>query len=73
MEKVEQDQHISSHDIVKKLNIDHKTVLNHSEKAGYNKNFMFRCHMIYINNKKFNGSNVHLRIIAKTERNRTIF
>jgi len=41
MEKVEQDRHISSHDIDKKLNIDHKTVLNHLEKAGYKKNSMF--------------------------------
>jgi len=41
MEKVEQDRHISSHDISKELNIDHKTVLNHLEKAGYKKNLMF--------------------------------
>jgi len=34
VEKVEQDRHISSHDIDKKLNINHKTVLNHLEKAG---------------------------------------
>jgi len=39
MEKVEQDQHIGSHDIVKELNIDHKTVLNHLEKTGYKKKF----------------------------------
>jgi len=32
--KVEQDWHISSYDICKELNIDHKTVLNHLEKAG---------------------------------------
>jgi len=31
MEKVEQDQHISSHDIDKELNINHKIVLNHLE------------------------------------------
>ncbi|XP_014602089.1 PREDICTED: histone-lysine N-methyltransferase SETMAR-like isoform X2 [Polistes canadensis] len=37
LEKVEQDRHISSHDIGKELNIDHKTVLNHLEKAGYKK------------------------------------
>jgi len=46
MEKVEQDWHISSHDIDKKLNIDHKTVLNYFENAGYKKNSMFGCHMI---------------------------
>jgi len=34
MEKVEQDLHISSHDIGKELNIDHKTVSNHLKKAG---------------------------------------
>jgi len=33
MEKVEQNRHISSHDISKELNIDHKTILNHLEKA----------------------------------------
>jgi len=32
IKKVEQDQHISSHDIGKELNIDHKTVLNYLEK-----------------------------------------
>jgi len=37
MEKIEQDRHISSHDIGKELNIDHKTVLNHLEKAGCKK------------------------------------
>lgn len=37
MEKIEQNQHISSHDIDKELNIDHKTVLNHLEKVGYKK------------------------------------
>jgi len=36
MEKIEQDRHISSHDISKELNINHKTVLN-LEKAGYKK------------------------------------
>ena len=35
MEKMEQDRHISSHDIGKELNIDHKIVLNHLKKAGY--------------------------------------
>jgi len=33
MEKVEQNRHISSHDIGKELNIDHKTILNHLEEA----------------------------------------
>jgi len=33
MEKIEQDRHISSHDIGKELNIDHKIILNHLEKA----------------------------------------
>jgi len=40
VEKVEQDTSavMISHD--KELNIDHKTVLNHLEKAGYKKNSM---------------------------------
>jgi len=46
MEKVEQDRHISSYDIGKELNIDHKTVLNHLEKTRLKKNSMFGCHMI---------------------------
>jgi len=46
MEKVEQDQHISSHNIDKKLNIDHKTVLKILEKVGYKKKSIFGCHMI---------------------------
>jgi len=33
IEKVEQDRHISSHDIGKELNIDYKTVLNCLEKV----------------------------------------
>jgi len=37
MEKVEQDQLISNHSISKKLNVDHKTILNYLEKAGYKK------------------------------------
>lgn len=37
LEKVDQDRHISSHDIALELNIHHQTVLNHLEKAGYKK------------------------------------
>jgi len=37
IEKVEQDGHFGNHDIRKELNIDHKTVLNHLEKAEYKK------------------------------------
>jgi len=37
MEKVEQDRHINSHNIGKELNVDHKTVFNYLEKAGYHK------------------------------------
>ncbi|KAJ0171056.1 hypothetical protein K1T71_013255 [Dendrolimus kikuchii] len=36
-EKVEQDRHISSYDVAKKLRIDHKTVLVHLKTAGYTK------------------------------------
>jgi len=46
MEKIEQDPHISSHDIDKELNIDYKTVLNHLEKTEYKKNLIFECDMI---------------------------
>jgi len=34
IKKVEQDRHISTHDIDKELNINHKIVLNSLEKAG---------------------------------------
>jgi len=37
MKKVKQDRHISSHDIGKELNIDHKTVLNHLGMLDTNK------------------------------------
>jgi len=37
MEKVELNWHISSYDIGKELNIDHKTVLNHLEKLDKKK------------------------------------
>jgi len=68
---VEQDRHISSHDIDGELNIDHETVLNHLEKTGLKKT---RClSATWLNSEKFNGSNFHLRIIAKMERNRIIF
>ncbi|XP_067206337.1 histone-lysine N-methyltransferase SETMAR-like [Linepithema humile] len=36
-QKIEKDRHISSYDIAKELNIDHKTVLGHLRKAGYTK------------------------------------
>jgi len=44
MEKVEQDRHISSHNIDKELNIDYKTILNHLEKTEYKKNSIFGYH-----------------------------
>jgi len=44
MEKVEQDRHISNHDIGKELNINQNSF--NLEKAGYQKNSMFVCHMI---------------------------
>ena len=37
VEKIEQVRYIGSRDIGKELNIDHETVLNHLEKAGYKK------------------------------------
>jgi len=49
-------RYISSHDIGKELNIDHKTVLNHLEKARYKKKL--RClDAIWFNSEKFNRSN----------------
>jgi len=65
MDKVEQDRHISSHDISKELNIDHKTILNYLEKSEYKKTW---CLSATSHSEKFNGSN-SLRIIAKTKRN----
>ena len=38
MEKVERDKHMSTMEIARELDIDHKTVLNHLHKAGYKKN-----------------------------------
>ena len=37
IEKIEQDRHISSHDIAYELNIHHQTVFNHMQKAGFKK------------------------------------
>jgi len=74
VEKVEQDQHISSYDIDKELNINHKTVLNHLEKAGYKKELdVWMPYLTVWFSEKFNESNFHLRIIVNTERNQTIF
>lgn len=38
LEKIEQDQH--SFDIVNKLNVYHKSILNHLQKTGYKRNSM---------------------------------
>ena len=37
LEKIEQDRHISSHDIAYEINIHHQTVLNHLQKVGFRK------------------------------------
>ena len=37
LKKIEVDRHFSSRDIATELNIDHKTVLNHLHKTGYQK------------------------------------
>jgi len=37
MIKVERDKHVSTVETATKLDIDHKTVLNHLHKAGYKK------------------------------------
>ena len=41
LEKVQQNQHISSHDIDYELNIHHRTVLNHLQKAEFNNKLDF--------------------------------
>ena len=41
IEKIEQDQHISSHDIAYELNIHHQTVSNHLQRAGLKKKLDF--------------------------------
>jgi len=46
MEKVKQNRHISNHDIGKKPNIDHKTVLNH----GYKKFYVWVPHNLTVKN-----------------------
>jgi len=68
MKKVEQDRHISSHDIDKEINIDHKTVLNYLEKDWYRKNSMLGA--TWFNSEKFTRLNFHLRIITKMEWNK---
>ena len=35
VEKIDEDHHISCHDIAKELNIHHQTVLKHLKKADY--------------------------------------
>ena len=41
MEKVERDKHVSTVEIARELDIDHKTILNHLHKAGYKKKLDF--------------------------------
>jgi len=36
-QKIEENRHVSSYDIAKELNIDHKTIKGHLRKAGYTK------------------------------------
>ena len=36
-DKVEQDRHISSYDVIKELHVNHKTVLRQLQKSGYKK------------------------------------
>jgi len=40
--KIEENRHMSSYNIAKELNIDHKTVLGHLRKNGYTKKFDVR-------------------------------
>jgi len=39
MVKIERDENVSTVEIARKLGINHKTVLNHLQKAGYKKKF----------------------------------
>ena len=76
IEKIEQDRHIGSRDIVKELNIDHKTVLNHLNKAGYKKN-TWCLGATWVNIEVFNRSNFYLRItcynfLLRNYRNSTV-
>jgi len=67
MEKVEQDGHISSHDI------DKKRLQNSFKSFKFGEDWIqkkTRClDVTWFNSEKCNGSNFHLQIIVKTERN----
>ena len=65
LEKIEVDRHISSRDIATELNIDHKSVLNHLHKDGYQNKLDFHGWKREISN----GSevlNVHMNEFYKT-------
>jgi len=68
-QKIEENCHVSSHDIIKELNFDHKIVLRHLRKAEYTKKLDVWVPHDLIDAKKFNGSNFHLRIIVETKQN----
>ena len=52
LEKIEQDRHISSHDIAYEWNIHHQTVLNHLQKFGFKKKLdVWMPHELSVKNK----------------------
>ena len=52
LEKIQQDRHISNHDITYELNIHHQTVLNHLQKAGFKKKLdVWGPHELSVKNK----------------------
>ncbi|GFW20430.1 histone-lysine N-methyltransferase SETMAR [Trichonephila clavipes] len=59
-EIIEVDRHVSSRSITQKIQIDHKTVLNHLRKFGFKKKLDVSLGATPINTKKHDGSNFHL-------------
>lgn len=65
LQKIYEDYHISIRHIANELNIDQKTVLNHSLKAGYTTKLV-----VWVPHKlaeKFDGSNGHMRNIIESK------
>ncbi|KAG5334517.1 SETMR methyltransferase, partial [Acromyrmex charruanus] len=52
--KIEENRHVSSYDIAKELNIDHKTVLGHLRKVGYKEVRCVPCEFVELNKVNLN-------------------
>jgi len=65
-QKIEENCYVSSHDIIKELNFDHKIVLRHLLKDWIYKE-AWCLGATWFDAKKFNVSNFHLRIIVETK------